>query len=268
MSGYGHIETLNHEHHEAHEDYVITLMLAGFVTLESQQTVQVTPGNLTLVPSGTQHALLSGKDMLVHWMSFQAVSLGLSDDDPVLAPFQRVREGALPLIQLSDVQLPWAVQLFEKIQAEIDGENNKDVLRSLVTLLLNEAKLNQPANEFFPKAHTQLGKAIQFIEQHSHQGISLRDVAEHVHLSAAHLATKMKATTGYSVGQWIQRNRIRQACDYLANTDQTIEEIASALGWQDVTHFIRQFKKLKDETPAAWRRAQRKANETTDSGTT
>ena len=148
------------------------------------------------------------------------------------------------------------VQLFEKVQAEINEAKNKEVLRSLVTLLLNEARVKEHAEEGFPKVHTQIGKAIQFIERNSHLGISLKDVAEHVHLSAAHLAAKMKATTGYSVGQWIQRNRIRQACDYLASTDKTVEEIASALGWQDVTHFIRQFKKLKERTPAAWRRSQ------------
>ena len=87
--------------------------------------------------------------------------------------------------------------------------------------------------------------------------ISLKDVAAAVHLSPAYLATRFKQSTGFSVGVWITRLRLTEACSRLIHTDETIEQMTYQLGWNDVTHFIRVFKKMYAITPAQWRRHNR-----------
>ncbi|TDJ63944.1 MAG: AraC family transcriptional regulator [Proteobacteria bacterium] len=43
----------------------------------------------------------------------------------------------------------------------------------------------------------------------------------------------------------------------LAHTEDSIDEITHHVGWQDQTHFVRQFRKTYGPTPAAWRRQHR-----------
>lgn len=255
--GFAHIPELHSEQHHAHEEHVLTLMMAGYVTFDGPQPVQITPGMLTLVPPGTPHALLQGQDMQVYFLSFNAAAIGLSEQHSVMQPFAQVRQGALPIVQLPAERLAWTQSLFKQLQTELENNSPLEVLHALITLIVHEAQHGHHLSDKQLGLETRIGKALRFIEQHSQQGISLKDVAQAVHLSPAHLATKMKNTTGYSVGQWINKYRLSTACEYLINTDNTVEHIASELGWKDVTHFIRQFKKAHQITPAAWRRQQR-----------
>ena len=259
-SGFALIDNVHSEQHSAHEEYVITLMLAGYVTLAGEQSVQIKPGMLTLVPSGMPHALLHGEGMQVHWLSFTANSLRLDEDHDLMLPYARVRRGALPIFKLDDERLNFVIKLFVELQNELENNSSKKVLASLVCLILNEANKASNLTHTDVGSETKVGKALKFIQAHSNEGISLKDVAAALHINDAYLATKVKQSTGYSVGQWITKSRLSQALELLTNTDETIEQIGLRIGWQDVTHFIRQFKKTHGKTPAAWRRAQRKTN--------
>ncbi|ASP40362.1 AraC family transcriptional regulator [Bacterioplanes sanyensis] len=257
QSGYAYIDKLHNEDHHSHEDYVLTLLLAGYVTLDNQQPVLITPGCMTLVPSGTPHALLSGQDMQVHWLSFSLASHLSGEQQELMRPFQLVRQGALPIVKIEPQRLTWLASVFEQLQMALEQNFPATVINSLVTLILHEARWAAQVDHTSLSPDTHLGKAMSFIEQHSQAAISLKDVAAAVHLSPAHLATKMKQATGYSVGQWIIKHRLRHACERLAGTDHPVEKIVHMLGWKDVTHFIRQFKKAYGVTPAAWRRQRR-----------
>ena len=83
-------------------------------------------------------------------------------------------------------------------------------------------------------------------------------MADAIHCSPSHLAFLMKQHTGYTVGQWVIRSRLTQACSRLLHSNQEISQLVYELGWHDVTHFIRQFKKAYGMTPAAWRKQQKK----------
>lgn len=256
-SGFAHIDELNSEKHHAHEEYVITLMLAGYVTFEGEQKVNIKPGMLTLVPSGMPHALVRGKNMQVHWLSFTPNEVHLDEGHELMRPFAQVRQGALPIFKLPCARLGYVISLFNEIQNELAAGKSAKVLESLVCLILNEAGKASKLPLADLGAETKVSKAIQYIQSHSCEGISLKDVAGALHISPAYLATKVKQSTGYTVGQWIVRYRLKRAMELLANTDEKVEQIGLSLGWQDVTHFIRQFKKFKQQTPAAWRREQK-----------
>lgn len=50
-------------------------------------------------------------------------------------------------------------------------------------------------------------------------------------------------------------SRIQSACELLSSTNKTIEEISLQCGYKNVEHFIRQFKKSQNITPAKYRKA-------------
>ena len=45
------------------------------------------------------------------------------------------------------------------------------------------------------------------------------------------------------MGEWILTGRVAEAARRLAHTEDSLDEITHHVGWQDKTHFIRQFRK-------------------------
>ena len=62
------------------------------------------------------------------------------------------------------------------------------------------------------------------------------------------------ATGGVKVADVIE-SRIQSACELLSSTNKTFEEISLQCGYKNVEHFIRQFKKSQNITPAKYRKA-------------
>ena len=132
-----------------------------------------------------------------------------------------------------------------------------ELSRALLFLLLGEAVRALPHTEG-PVVPARLSAlALEYNQKNATTGISLRDVARVVDRAPAHVATTVKADTGHTVGDWITAARLSEAAAQLRHTDASLNEVADHAGYQDTTHFIRQFKKAYGATPIAWRRKQR-----------
>lgn len=101
-----------------------------------------------------------------------------------------------------------------------------------------------------------LKEVFDFIEAHYHQGITLSDVAEAVGYSAAYLTTQVAKQTGNTVNNWIVKRRMAAARPLLKDTNKTIEQIATKLGYQNACHFSRQFRQHHGLSPKIWRKQQ------------
>ena len=67
-----------------------------------------------------------------------------------------------------------------------------------------------------------------------------------------------KKGTGRTVPQYLNEVRIARACRLLAETDQTVYQIASACGYPSLANFQRQFTKCQGRAPLAYRGAVRR----------
>lgn len=100
---------------------------------------------------------------------------------------------------------------------------------------------------------TLLGRVFCFIETNIHRPVSLRDVAGAVGYSPAYLTDLVRRQTGQTINYWITEFRLAKACCLLLETDQTINQIAQAVGYQNVNYFFRQFRRSHGITPQVWR---------------
>ncbi len=88
----------------------------------------------------------------------------------------------------------------------------------------------------------------------NYQTISLNDIARHFHFSTAYCSRLIKKHTGKSFTQLQQSIRFNKACFFLKHTNQPIAEISALVGFQNVEHFNRLFKKRYQKTPGQFRK--------------
>jgi len=255
--GYQFIKEVAVNHDASHTEHVISFVDKGHMRIEQGQEIDIEPGMLVLVPAGVPHSQFSGKNVGAWWVSFCTSCIDLDESHSLMAPFAQVRLGALAVFALPKARQAYLVSLMEALKKEgqVNGSDSPQVMKCLLMLILNEVKQARNAIVNTPMAgDTRVAKALEFIQKNSLKPISLKDVAKHLHLSPAYLATTVKKNTGYAIGEWINRSRLTHACSRLLHTDEKIELIANQVGWKDVTHFIRMFKKAYGQTPAAWRK--------------
>lgn len=122
--------------------------------------------------------------------------------------------------------------------------------------IANTAKPSEPLKSIFP-SDSPLSQVFRFIEVNYNQPIALRDVAQAVGYSAAYLTDLVHRHTGKTVNDWIVEHRMVAAQTLLLETDQCVNQIAEAVGYQNEGHFFRQFRQYHNTTPRAWRKMQR-----------
>lgn len=111
----------------------------------------------------------------------------------------------------------------------------------------------EPLEFNFPSV-PQLKEVFDYIEAHYQEGITLCDVAQAVGYSSAYLTNRVAKKTGDTVNTWIVKRRMAEARYLLQNTDQSIEQIATSLGYQNACHFSRQFRQHNEIPPQSWRK--------------
>ncbi|MED3561182.1 helix-turn-helix domain-containing protein [Bacillus xiapuensis] len=96
-------------------------------------------------------------------------------------------------------------------------------------------------------------KAITFIDQHFVENISLEQVASHVQLSPNYFSNLFKRTTGTSFIEYMTQLRVEKAKAMLVNLNQTVYQVANAVGYHDARYFSRVFKSVCGKTPSKYR---------------
>ena len=98
---------------------------------------------------------------------------------------------------------------------------------------------NSEANNFV------VTKALEYIKEHSRERIQLADVADHCYVSQWHLSKLLNKHTGENFSIALNKARIVEAKELLKDPSRRIYDIAEEVGFQDLAHFSRVFKKLE-----------------------
>ncbi|TLX78122.1 helix-turn-helix domain-containing protein [Labilibacter sediminis] len=101
-----------------------------------------------------------------------------------------------------------------------------------------------------------INKITNYIFENIEQKISLPILSEMVNLHPNSLAREFKRATGFSVVDYINNVRIGKATRLLTETSKTILDICYECGFQNLSHFNRYFKKVKNTTPSLYRKSR------------
>ncbi|XSF00204.1 AraC family transcriptional regulator [Pseudomyxococcus flavus] len=239
-----------------HTYAVVALVTRGESRIRHAGELVLRAGDVHLIPPGDAHR--GGISNAEGWgVAFHQEVLGGEDGASRLGPLLRVRGGCHPVLRPSVAQrrrlLRWFRLLAEEVSRNEPGRDEAALaLLRLVLIELERITAQPDASE--PPSLSLSRKALTYIETHCLEPLSLAQVAKALGRSSAHVAGVVRQETGRTVGEWILECRMAEARRRLRGTDERVDIIAERVGYADVTHFIRQFRRVHGVTPAAWRR--------------
>lgn len=119
------------------------------------------------------------------------------------------------------------------------------------------ADMVPPEPKKFPNGLPErLLRVVEHLEQNLTEPFSLDELAGLACLSKYYFCRLFKRHSGLSPKQFYLYRRIEKACELLGKHDLTISQIAYRIGFNDLTEFIRQFKKFTGHTPRAYRNSR------------
>jgi AraC-like DNA-binding protein len=98
-----------------------------------------------------------------------------------------------------------------------------------------------------------LRKAERFIWENYTRKISLQEISAAAGLSAPYFSTVFKEEMGENLSSYLNRLRVEKAEHMLAETGMTLNEIASACGFEDQSWFSKIFKSFTGISPGRYR---------------
>ncbi len=83
--------------------------------------------------------------------------------------------------------------------------------------------------------------------------LNLDRLARKAGIPARRISTAINRATAKNVSQYVNDYRIAEACRLLAETDRSVTEIMLEAGFQTKSNFNREFRRVTDTNPLAWR---------------
>ena len=252
-----------------HPEVELTLIVRGRgIRFVAESAEDFADGDLCLLGSNTPHCWASHKDAepgvrsLV--VQFRPETWGEQFWElPEVRLVGRLLAGSRWGLQVLGTVRREVAQLFSVLQRQPQGSLQRlDTLLEMLHLIadnqenkpLAAATTQAPADDL---GTTKLGKILRYIHAHLGPDLTQREVADAVHLSPAAFSQFFRRSLGQSYVHYANELKIRNACRALLDTDQPITEIAYAAGFNNLSHFNSQFRRLRQMSPRAFRqRAQ------------
>lgn len=101
---------------------------------------------------------------------------------------------------------------------------------------------------------------IDYIYNHIHYRITIKELARHLHLSESYLSKLFHKEMGLTVSQYILDLKIEKAKNLLKYSEYNIVEISNYLSFASQSHFIQVFQKKTGLTPRKYRKKHFRMN--------
>lgn len=98
-----------------------------------------------------------------------------------------------------------------------------------------------------------LKKVISYILEHYDTEIHLEELSQLVNMNPQYFCRYFKKNMGKTITEYINEVRIEKAAKQIAETDCRIIDIAQNCGYDNVSYFIRRFRRMKGMTPIQYR---------------
>lgn len=135
-----------------------------------------------------------------------------------------------------------AVETIESIQAEIN-----EIMEELCGIITSKK------NDIHTKTIEQIKQYV--LEMYSDPELTLYRVAKHVERPEKYISQLFKEVTGMKLSDHLEQIRMNQAAMLLKYNDNSVDEIASRVGYHSSHSFRRAFKRVRGISPSSYRQS-------------
>ena len=234
-----------------------------------EESLHYQRGTVTVIPQKIAHRTNPIGDPINKWeYLFIDTERFLKEnfsEHPVYAKLILERLYSRPLV-IPAGEMPKLQALMEEILDEMRGREEfyKICVRGLVlAFLLKIVRMNagqavlRESDLGKERLHTII-TVLNYIDEHYAENFKIGDLADVCGLSETHFRREFSEYVNASPIEYVNLVRIEKACDLLAQSDEKVDIVALRVGFQNVSTFIRNFKKVTGDTPHQWREDARK----------
>ncbi len=219
---------------------------------EEEQTFHLEAGHTLHLWPGRRHGstCVMPPGLKFYWIHFEVMEPNdKPNSEPVFAP-------PIKVSQVSCISQPERLErLFRTfLEDQENGGLHSDSANLLTMLMLVEVA--QSVEEHLTNADNVNAVATwahTFIQINYDRSITSGKVAEAIGYNADYLGRIYRQVYGHTLTEAIHRRRISKACDYLLESNFTIEQIAQKCGFTDPDYFRRVFKRHMQVAPVNYR---------------
>lgn len=106
----------------------------------------------------------------------------------------------------------------------------------------------------FKSTNERITKVHEYLMSNFQEEVNLEQIAKLVHMAPGSLCRFFKTETGITIFDYLNKIKVDYACSLLLNHDLSVADIAFDCGFNNISHFNKQFKKIMDTTPRQYRK--------------
>ena len=247
-----------------HDELEIIYVKSGFLTVNiSGENYIVKHGDAFVVSLGNLHFMGSQTgtvDYFTFLFPLKYIAFRSDDmlDDKLIEPLNSGHLMISP--EIKDTVKEQCEQLARVYAAEIDKSESK-----ITNQIKKKIILLQFIHELWKKGYivendttgrnTVEKEMVSYIQQNYTGKILLREFGEQFHLSEKYISRYFKEHFHITLSQYVTYLRLEHAKQMLQETDISVTEVAMQSGYQNISYFIRSFKKTYGVSPLKYRKS-------------
>lgn len=166
------------------------------------------------------------------------------DDKGHLAPKEAKSHSALPFVFSLNQNMK---SVLEEISSSTSTLQTTGLIEEMFTL---QSKQKETFASKFTSIGVQKKRSLRpFVETHATKALKVEDFAYLTGRSLSSFRREFKASFGQSPSQWLRDKRLEYAHELMSRKDERVSDLAHAAGYENVSYFIRAFRKKYGESP-------------------
>lgn len=258
------LESTSWHYHNKYEINFITEGSGKRIVADSIEEFH--PGDMIFIGKRLPHVWIADKDITPSGRTLETVFLQFDDNvlpsELLLLPEYKNVNRALRLAKhgmkingetlnaVSEImlQMPY-MNHFERI---IHFYKVMDIIGNSQSLQLLSS--DEYLQKQFSSGSKRIAAIHEYLMNHYKEDIDLEILAGLTHMAKGSLCRFFKAQMGMTIFEYLNKIKVEYACNLLLDVDHSVLDVCFESGFNNLSHFNKQFKKVKKLTPSNYRK--------------